>query len=116
MGRIIAQFDLVEPVLPPFGDVEGLEQGEIGQVEMGVGADHLIPLVGRVERCLHQPEIGMGVVGLDVERALMLIDIIFAAGLARGDEQRRRGRIVGRDQPGFAGDMVAGRDDDPFFR
>ena len=46
----------------------------------------------------------------------MLIDIIFAARLARGDQDRVGQRIVGGDQPGFGRHMVAGGDDDPFFR
>src|SRR3546814_1525954 len=35
-------------------------------------------------------EIGVGVVGVDVERALALVDVIFAPLLPRRDEQRRR--------------------------
>ncbi len=116
MGFIIAQFNLVETVEPPFRNVEALEQREIGEIEMRVRRDHLLPLAGRVDARLHQPEIGMGVVGADIERALMLIDIIFAPFLARRNKARRGEGIVGGDEPCLARHMVAGADDDPFLR
>src|SRR5690242_7643367 len=46
----------------------------------------------------------------------MLVDIVFAAGLARGDEDRVSGRVAGGDQADFAGHMIAGGDDDPLAR
>ena len=83
---------------------------------MRVRRDHLFPLAGRLDRRLHQPEIGMGVVGADVERALMLIDIIFPARLARGDETRGGKGVIGGQQPRLARHMVAGAQDDPLLR
>src|SRR3546814_10837765 len=46
----------------------------------------------------------------------MLIHVIFAARLARGDKARLRQRIVGREKPDLAGYMIAGRNGNPFFR
>src|SRR3546814_16736229 len=61
-------------------------------------------------------EIGVGVVGVDVERALALVDVIFAPLLPRRDEQRRRFGIVGGDQIDLARLVIAGRDDDIIVR
>src|SRR3546814_17715139 len=43
----------------------------------------------------------------------MLVDIIFAPRLARGDEDRRGGGVARGNEPHFARHMIAGRDDDP---
>ncbi len=57
----------------------------------------------------------MGVVGVDVERAVALLDIVFDALLPGLDQDRRGQRIGCRDQPDFAGFVIAGRDDQPLL-
>src|SRR3546814_5725456 len=60
--------------------------------------DQRFPFARRRDAGGGDAEIGVGVVGVDVERALALVDVIFAPLLPRRDEQRRRFGIVGGDQ------------------
>src|SRR3546814_4665749 len=75
-----------------------------------------LPFPRRFNSCCGQPEVGTSVVGVDEKNAVMLIHVIFAARLARGDKARLRQRIVGREKPDLAGHMIAGRNGNPFFR
>ena len=53
----------------------------------------------------------MIVVGVDPQFPVRRVDMIFAVGLARGDERQRLRGIVGGDEPDFARRIVAGRDE-----
>src|SRR3546814_8254178 len=96
--------------------VEIFEVGYVGNVEIGGSGDQLRPFPRRFNSCYGQPEVGTSVVGVDEKNAVMLIHVIFAARLARGDKARLRQRIVGREKPDLAGHMIAGRNGNPFFR
>ena len=57
----------------------------------------------------------MVVIGVDPQGAIPHIDIVFDTLRARFDEDRRGGRIVGRDQPDFGSLVIADGDDQPVF-
>ena len=57
----------------------------------------------------------MGVVGVDVEDAVALIDFVLHPRLARAHQNRGAKRIVGGDQPHFARLMIAGADHQPLL-
>ncbi len=66
-----------------------------------------------IERRLDQLEIHRAVgIGADDQPVAGIIDIVAQAGLARGDERGRRGRVVAGDAPDLAGVLVAGGDED----
>src|SRR3546814_15600376 len=72
-----------------------------GHVEMGGGRDPLGPYARIVDRRGHQPPHRIIIVGVDEQRAVMLVDIIFAPRLARGDEDRRGGGVARGNEPHF---------------
>jgi hypothetical protein len=115
-GIVAVQLDLIEPVIAPLDDEEIGEAVHAGHVEMLRGADPLGPFAGIVDAGGHQPELRIHVVGVDEQGVVMLVDIIFAAGLARGYAAQRCRRVVGRQQIDFAGHVIAGRDHQPFAR
>ncbi|PAV70337.1 hypothetical protein WR25_09833 [Diploscapter pachys] len=112
--RVVAvDGDLIEAVAAPFDDEEVPIAFDSGHVEMRVRRDQLVPVAGRVEAGSTQPPHRIGIVGVDEERAVVRVDVIFAAFLAGRDQDRRGEGIVGGQQPHFAGDVIAGADDDP---
>ena len=88
---VAVDLDLIEPVLAPVDDEEVAEAVDPGHVEMrATGAISSVHSPGASIARGAQPEIRVGVVGVDEQRAVMLVDVIFAPDLARRDEDRRR--------------------------
>src|SRR3546814_18417430 len=85
------------------------EDRQAGDVTAIAAGDQRFPFARRRDAGGGDAEIGVGVVGADVERALALVDVIFAPLLPRRDEQRRRFGIVGGDQIDIARLVIYGR-------
>ena len=110
-----SQLDLVEALHAPLGDEEIAEQFEPVEIEFVRPFDQRFPCVGHVERRGGEAEVDVVVIGVDPQRAVPNVDIVFDALHARFDDNRLGGRIVCRHQPHFAGFVVAGRYDQPVF-
>ncbi|MCY1172896.1 hypothetical protein D9M73_130400 [compost metagenome] len=105
--------DLIQTVLAPVDDEEVAEAIHPGHVEMPRRRDLLDPFARRRNMRGAQPEIGVGVVGVDEQSVAMHVDIIFAPHLARRYAERRRQRVGRGQQIDFARHMVAARQHDP---
>ena len=117
VGRIGVgtQLDLIEPAQSPFGDEEILEQVKLGQIKLVRPRDHRLPVTGRFQLCLGEPEVDVIVIGQHPQLAIPDIDRIFDT-LVAGLHQNRFSRGIGSgDEAHFAGFIVAGGDDQPVF-
>ena len=112
-ARIGVDFHLIEAIVASFDDEEISKGRHAGHVETGRRRNALGPFTGLSERRRHQPELGARVIGVDEERAVMLLYIIFHALLAFAHKDRLGERIVDGQQADFACFIVAGCDHDP---
>ena len=112
---VVAHLDLVEPAAPPFDHVEIAVEFEPRQIERVRSFDQCGPVARRCQRRSGEAEILMRVVGVDEQRLLAQINVVFHPGLTGADEDRFGERIGHWHQPHFAGFMIRSADDQPLF-
>ena len=83
---------------------------------MAVGTGNQgFPVVRRLHTGGRHAEVHMVIVGENEERSVAHIDIILPPRFTRGHHDGGRGRIIGRHQTHFAGDIVARANDNPIL-